>query len=119
MPRTFAPIVTSIWMDEGFRSLPALAQRVYILAFSQPEISYCGVVSFTARRWARMACDTKVSDIEEAVAVLEERRFVVLDEDTEELFVRSFVKHNNVLTQPQLKKSMLKAYEHIDSKRIR
>ena len=119
MARSYAPIFTSIWSDPDFTSRTAEAQRCYLLAVSQSNISYAGVISFTARRWARMAGNTTVADIEKAVQELEEHRFFVVDEDTEEILVRSFVKHNGVLAQPQLKKAMQKAYAEILSVTLR
>lgn len=119
MPRSYAPLMTSIWADDDFRQRSPEAQRVYILALSQPNISYAGVVPFTARRWARMACGTTPEDIAKAVDELIEARFVLLDDDTEELWIRSFVKHNGVLEQPQLRKAMHKAFADVLSTPIR
>lgn len=115
MARSYAAVRLSMWTDDDFRGLSPEAQRVYILILSQPNLSYAGVVPYTARRWARMAAGTTVADIEKAVDELVAGRFVVVDEDTEELFVRTFVKHNGVLEQPQLRKAMEKAYHEIQS----
>lgn len=119
MARSYAPIFTSIWSDPDFTSRTAEAQRGYLLAVSQSNISYAGVISFTARRWARMASNTTVADIEKIVQELEHSRFIVVDEDSEEILVRSFVRHNGVLAQPQLKKAMDKAYGEILSAKLR
>lgn len=119
MARSYAPIYTSIWHDPEFVALSSRAQRAYFLALSQPEISYCGVVGYTTRRWARMAGDTKPRDVERAVAELEAAGFVLLDAETEELWVRSFVKHNGVLKQPQLRTAMRREYDDIHSATIR
>lgn len=119
MARSYAPLLTSTWADADFRALSGDAQRIYLLALSQPNMTYAGVVPYTSRRWARMASDTKPADIDEAVEELILRRFVVLDDETEELFVRSFVKHNGVLQQPQLRKAMVRAFGEILSPSIR
>lgn len=119
MARSYAPIYTSIWHDENFLALSAQAQRVYFLALSQPNITYCGVVSFTAKRWGLLAANTTPKAIEKAVQELEGAGFVMLDDDTEELWIRSFVKHNGVLRQPQLVRSMQRAYTEIHSPAIR
>lgn len=119
MARSYAPLLTTIWADDDFRALSGAAQRLYLLALSQPNVSYAGVVAFTARRWARMAADTTSSDIDKAIAELEAARFLLFDDDTEELFVRSFVKHNGVLRQPQLRTAMRRAFGEILSPAIR
>lgn len=119
MARSYAPLLTSIWSDDDFVALTPGAQRFYFLAMSQPNITYCGVVPFTARRWARMAAGTTTDDVDLAVEELEDAGFVVLDDDTEELWVRSFVRHNGVLGQPQLAKAMDRAFDDILSDAIR
>lgn len=119
MARSYAPLLTSIWADRLFTALPADAQRVYLLAMSQPNVSYAGVVPFTEKRWASLAPDTTPGYIADAVNVLEDRGYVLLDDETEELWVRSFVKHNRIVEQPQLKKSLLRAVDDILSATIR
>lgn len=104
MARAYAPLKSSIWTNRDFCSLSSAAQRVYLLAMSQPNISWAGVVPFTEKRWASFASDTTRGSIAEAVNELVDRGFVVLDDDTEELWIRSFVKHNRILEQPQLRK---------------
>lgn len=119
MARSYAPVLVSVWGDPDWQRLSVEAQRVYLLALSQPGTTYAGVVAYTAKRWARMAADTGPGDVERAVAQLVRARFVVVDEETEELFIRSFVKHNGVLAQPQLRKSMHRAFADILSPAIR
>ena len=119
MARSYAALYTSIWQDADFAALTSDAQRVYLLALSQPNISYCGVVPYTAKRWARLAKNTTPRTITKALDELIAAGFVILDAETEELFVRSYVKHNGVLRQPQLVKAMEREFEQIHSTRIR
>jgi hypothetical protein len=119
MARSYAPLMTTIWSDEDFVALDPDAQRIYLLALSQPNITYCGVVAYTPKRWARMSAGSTVADVESAVQDLVVAGFVRLDDDTEELWVRSFVRHNGVLTQPQLAKSMARSFEDILSAELR
>ena len=102
MARSYAPLYTSIWLDKDFKALTGEAQRLYMVAFSQSQMNYCGVVSFTARRWAGYAADTTPEGVMAAVDELAAAGMVVLDEDTEELWVRSFIRHNKVLEQPKV-----------------
>lgn len=119
MARAYAPIYTSIWKDHDFTALTERAQRVYLLAVSQPNVSYCGVVPYTAKRWARLASNTSPAQVSKAIAELEGAGFVLLDTDTEELWIRSFVRHNAVLRQPQIKKAMEREFEEVHSEPIR
>lgn len=119
MARSEARIYCRVWGDPDFRSLSADAQRVYFLALSQPGLTFCGVIDYTPRRWARLASDTTPETIEKAVRELEEKRYVVVDESTEELWVRSFTKNDGVLNSPNLVKAMWKDYAQVLSEPIR
>jgi hypothetical protein len=119
MARSYAPLFTSIWGDPDFCRLTADAQRAYMLAFSQPTISWAGVVAYTTKRWAAMAADTTPAQLDAAFDELATHRFVVIDDVTEEVWVRDFVDANAVLAQPQLRKAMAKAYDSILSPGIR
>lgn len=119
MARTHARLLTSIWSNPDFVALDTHAQRLYILALSQPTVSFCGLVSYTARRWANFAADTTPADIDDAVKRLADARFVLLDEETEELMIRSFVKHDGVLKSPNITIAMSKDFDAIASKWLR
>ena len=113
MTGRYTPLRSSIWADPDFVALTANAQRVYLLAISQPNISYAGVVPFTEKRWAGMASDTTRGSICDGVNELEDARFVLLDDETEELMVRSFVKHNKIFEQKQLHNALARAFDGV------
>lgn len=113
MTGRYTPLHSSIWSDPDFIALTGNAQRVYMLAISQPNISYAGVVPFTEKRWAGMAADTTRGDICAAVNELEDANFVLLDEHTEELMARTFVEHNRIFKQPQLRKTLVRAFDAV------
>jgi len=119
MARDHARVLVSIWGDDDWRALPAQAQRVYILALSQPGLSYAGVVPYLPGRWSKLSSDTSPASIKRSLNILEERDFVVIDTDTEELFIRTFVKNDNVLRFPNVAVSMARAYRQIASTAIR
>ena len=119
MARTHARIYGSIWQDPDFCALSSRAQRIYILALSQPGVSFCGVVSYTARRWAQMADDTGPKIVERAVSELETAGFVIADNQTQELWIRSFVRHDGILESPNLVTAMWKDVPGIFSPLIR
>lgn len=81
-----------IWADRDFTSLSASAQRVYWTVYSQPNINLCGTIALTVGRWAKLASDTTVEDIWTALKELEAAGYVIIDTETEELLVRSFVR---------------------------
>jgi hypothetical protein len=92
MARSYARLITAIWRNSEFRALDGGSQRVYMLLVTQPNISAAGTLPLTVRRWAEMATDTTVADINRALTVLAAGRFIGLDYSTEEVLVRSFVR---------------------------
>jgi hypothetical protein len=118
MARTQARIFTSIWNDDDFLDLTPGAQRLYFVLLSQPSLSYCGVVSYTPRRWALLASGSTVHDIRHDMNELGEANFVHIDEDTEEVWARSFLKHDGVLLSPNLIKAMVRDLSAVSSRTI-
>lgn len=108
MARDHARIEVGIWSDPDFRSLEAAAQRMYMLLLTQPRLSYCGSLDHLPTRWAMLAPDDDDLTVGQAVKRLEADRFVVVDRDTHELLIRSFVRHDGLLKSPNVTKAMLK-----------
>jgi hypothetical protein len=119
MAHDYARIKASIWSDSDFAALPASVQRVYLVIVSQSELSLCGIIQPSPKRWARYATDTPIEDVQKAILVLEEHRFTVSDDDTDELLIRSFVRHDLALGSPNAVVGLSKAYEAIHSKVLR
>lgn len=103
--RKHGRVLSSIWDDDDFRALDASPQRMYIFLISQPDLEQSGVIPLRERRWARAAADLKPGDVSAALQVLESAKFVVIDEDTEELLVRSLIRRDGVWKQPNVFKS--------------
>ena len=101
MARTQSRTKTDIWNNEEFRALSCNAQRLYWLLYSQPTISLCGVLALTAGRWCRMAQDDSREDVDAGLTELEAARFVIIDYQTEEVFVRSFMRNDGVWNSPK------------------
>lgn len=119
MARTHARILTSIWGKDDWRRLSPDEQWAYFLVLSQPGLSMCGVLSYTPKRWAQLTAGSTVAKIRKAIAGLVEARFLLVDEETEELLVRTFAKNDGVLQSPNLVKAMWKAYGDVVSERLR
>ncbi len=119
MSRTEARIKTSIWSnDPDFIALPSGAQRLYLLLCSQSTINLCGVIALTTGRWARMASDTTPESIEADLAILESERYIIIDRGTQELFVRTLMKHDHVLEIPKVRGAATAQLETVISLRI-
>lgn len=115
MARSEARIKTSIWHDPDFVALDPFAQWVYMLAVSQATVNFCGVTPYTPRKWSHLANGVTVTHIRKAVAILVAHDYVLVDEDTEELWIRTFVKHDGVLTKPNVTVAMSRDFAAIQS----
>lgn len=105
MARSHARIYTSIWSDADFVLLPPDAQRMFLFLVSQPDLEHSGVIALRERRWSRASAGLTPADVAKALEVLDAARFVVYDEDTEELLVRSLMRWDGVWKQPNVAKS--------------
>lgn len=102
MARSEARITVDIWDDDDFLALSPGAQRMFMFLVSQRDIAHTGVIALRERRWARRARGMTREDVVEALAELAAGRFVVIDEDTEELLVRSLMRRDKVYRQPNV-----------------
>lgn len=119
MARDHGRIFVNIWSDPDWIRLTERAQRTYILALSQPDLSYAGVLATRYRRWSGFAADSSVTKIRRSVAELETAGFVMTDDATEEMWIRTFVRHDGILTFPNVTKAMVKGFWAIQSPTIR
>lgn len=118
MPRRMAPLLTSIWDDPDFCARTPGAQRLYMQILSQKRLTLCGVVPLQIRNWARGCDQITVDDIERDLAELEEHNYVLIDRDTEELMVRTILKHDTPKGQRTVA-GMWNAWREIDSEWLR
>lgn len=119
MARSYAQLLVSIWGDEDYRALTVTAQWAYQMLISQRDLNYCGVLPYRLRRWSKFTASLTADDIEEAIGELVTAGYVVVDHDTEELWVRSFMRHNKILEQTQLRGAARAAFEAIESADLR
>lgn len=119
MARDHARLLTSIWADPDFRALTVAEQHAYIAIFSQERLSWCGVLDFIPSRLAVLASDWTEHKVRKAVAGLDRKRYVLLDTDTHEALVRSFVRHDRVLIRSNMGKAVARALRAVTSNTLR
>lgn len=100
MPRNHGRIASSIWQDPDFTALTVGPQRLYMFLLSQPNLSHLGVLPLTLRRWVKSASGFTANDLQDDLGTLERALFVVVDNDSEELLVRTLMRNDNVYKQP-------------------
>lgn len=118
MARGHGRILTSIWEDADFLDLEEREQRLYMFLVSQPNLNHAGLLDLTLRRWARKARSLTSADLEKLLQNLEAARFIVMDEDTEELLIRSFIRNDGVWRMPKVMGAAVSGALEISSKRL-
>jgi len=120
MAREHARILCSIWRPgDDFRDRSPEAQRLYFLIVSQRELNNAGVIPLMVSKWARCSAGTTVDHVEDALTELESSRYVVVDRETDEVLVRTFIRNDGVAKQPNILKSALRLARQIESQPIR
>lgn len=119
MARNHAQILVSIWSDEDFKALPVEAQHLYFVLLTQPALTLCGVLDYLPRRFAQASYEMTEDDVERAAKHLTDGRFIVIDYDTSELLIRSFIRRDGLLLIPNVSKGMANAYGSVMSALLR
>lgn len=119
MAREFGAVNISIWQDADFRALPVLAQHLYLTLWTHPDLSYCGVVDYRPGRIAKFAAWLNTDIVEAVAACLEANHFLVIDRESEEALIRSWIRWDGLMKQPRLAVSMTKAYAATASNQLR
>lgn len=119
MAREHARILTRIWRDPDFRARTPDAQRAYVLLLTQRDVNYAGVLPLAMARWARASDHTSAEDVELAVKELEDHQFVVVDRDTDEVLIRSFIRNDGLIDQPKVLRVALREALAVESEVLR
>lgn len=115
MARDRANIWTDIWNDDDFRALTGSAQILYFQLLTSATLNYAGVADWRPKRIAPLSRGRTHPEVEAASVELEHGRFIVIDEETEEVLIRSFLKHDGLLKKPNVAKAMVTAYGQVYS----
>lgn len=119
MAREHARILCAIWNDKDFKQRTPGEQRLYMLLLSQKTINNAGVLPLQPAKWARGSVATTVDDVLTDLKGLAEHRYVVVDDETEEVLVRSFIRNDGIVKIPNVLKSALKQAVQVESPRLR
>jgi hypothetical protein len=119
MAREFGRVLSAIWSDRDFLALSQEQQRFYMFLLSQPNLNQAGVLPVTVRRWAASAADLSAAEVEGLLYELDRWRFVVWDQGTEELLIRTYVRNDKVYRQPKVMLAMVSDAAEIVSPRLR
>ena len=118
MAREFAQIKLAIWADDDWRDLSPLARYLYLTLLTSPTLSHCGVADWRpARIGALNGMDSTL--VEECGAELVDALYLVIDADSEEVLIRSFVRNDGLMKQPKMAVAMASAHAAVASRDLR
>ncbi len=118
MAKTYAKVNLAIWQDPEFRRLPIGAQHLYLFLWTHSTLSYCGVAEWNPKRIQAFTEGWTAADVEEAARCLEARLFIVTSPDTDEVLLRSWVRHDGLLKEWRMGIALAKAYNAVASREI-
>lgn len=119
MARDRANIRVDMLSNTDYRTLGLSAQHLYKLLMIHPTLTYAGVADWRPGRIAKITRGVTADDIREAARELQAGFYVYVDDETEEVFIRSFIRHDGLLTRYRLPIAMANAYADISSPEIR
>lgn len=120
MARTYGKVLCTIWADEDYLALSQAGRLLYLALISQPDISPAGVLPITVGRWRTYLSSTATrDDVWDVLHELDAARFVVLDEDQEEVWVRALMRVDGRLENSNLRTSITTALTSMRSERLR
>jgi hypothetical protein len=88
-----ALINEGLWRkDKEFQRLPRFAQCTFCQVLSQRDLDTAGVLTLHLELLAKGCDELTVDQLRADFAILEDSRFLFVDYDTDELFIRSYVR---------------------------
>lgn len=119
MPNAAALIDEGLWRrDREFRTLPRLAQCTYLQLLSQKDLDCAGVLTLHVEILIQGCAELTSDALWQDFKTLETARFIFVDADTYELFVRSYLRRISARS-PNAYKSALRSARMVVSPKIR
>ena len=117
--RQYALIHRAILDDPSWRCLTRSQQNLYLLLLLKLSTNLCGVVDWRPNKLAVNASDMTVETIEADAVVLEKKLYIVRDEDTDEVLIRSFLRNDAPLKSSKTAIAVRSSYTDTASSKLR
>ena len=116
MARDYARYLVSTHRDADWRALTALHHDTYMATNANEAISWAGVLPYVPAMLVGFNADlTSDRKVERVWAELAEMDYLVIDRTVGEILVRTFIRHDGVISKPNLTKAMITARRKIRS----
>lgn len=99
----------SIWRDPHWRTLARSSQALYMQLLSQKELDCAGILPLQPNKWAKGCDGLTVEQVWDDLEELQRERFVYFDTETDEAFIRTYMRNSNVSRSPNMMKSARRA----------
>lgn len=119
MARDHARINLDLWGDDDWMDLSVDAQMLYLTLYTNPGLSFCGAGEWHPGRIANRANDWTIARVEAAAAELSRRLFIIIDTDTAEYLLRSWIKHDGLWRTPNMAVTVANARGELSSRTLR
>lgn len=119
MARNYAQIQTGIWTNDDILDLNMTEQWLYLHLVTHGKLSYCGTMDWRPKRIPPMAHGLTLGEVTDAAEVLRAKRYIIVDDDTEEVLVRSFLRNDGLLKQRNMGGAVANAYKDVGSRQLR
>jgi hypothetical protein len=118
--RDHARFYVHTWTDdEDWKALSPLAKLLYLQLLGQKRLTYAGLLDLSVKRWGRAHPGVPLDQLRAALSELDNKRFVVVDQDTEEVLIRTFIRNDELYKQPQMLAAALRVAFDIESPILR
>jgi len=117
--REYARIGTDMPDETSIRALTVGAQWLYDRLLLSPELSRCGVLPLRIALWSDRAPDANETKVSKWLKELTKSRHVVIDDRYQEALVRTYVRHDGLLGQPNVVAAMVGDFHVIASPTVR
>lgn len=114
----FSQLHHRIWTNQDFTNLTTHAQLLYLTCLSHPTITQAGVLHWHPGRLAQLSPTWTKQTIKTAGQELQQHNFLIIDEDTDEAFIRSYYRNDGILKQQNLATSAARAIQKVASRTI-
>lgn len=103
---------------EGLQGLATESKVLYIALLVEPTLNQAGVGALRETRWAKET-ELLLDVTREALRELDDKRYVLVDYDTEEVLVRTLIRNDGVADRPNVLWAACRAAEMVRSPRLR
>jgi hypothetical protein len=112
-------VFSAMWGQPDWRVLTPDAQWMYLALLSQADLAQDGVISLRVSRWAKLADGLTTKDVQCRLDELESAGYVVVDDETGELLIRSLIRWDRVYLQPNVMRAAVSHLATVESPAIR